>query len=345
MIGILTFNRAINYGAVLQSFALKESLSKYNSCEIINYKNDLIEKAYDFSKDIFLERMYKKITISKKISEFNSFISEISSKNIYDINTIHTIKHNKLVCGSDQVWNFNCSGNDTTYLLNGFENAKKYSYAASFGVSRLPEDQVEIFRDSLSEFKYISVREETGKKICREQLGLDAEVVVDPTLLLTKAEWKDKLNIQTKQKKYVLIYAFDNNDLIKKVAKKIAKVYGLSIYNLAISGRDFFGNKLFKNAGPQEWVSLFYNAIFVVTDSFHGTAFSINFNKPFYTFAKNDRKSRIVDILELMGLQDRLITCEEQVNTENIIDYKQVNKRLEEERQKSLAYIERIVND
>lgn len=344
MIEILTFNRAINYGAVLQAYALKETICKYEACEIINYKCIPIENAYKPFKRGLVKGMIYWLEYYKKYKKFHTFIASISTNEIVDKNDFNNIDYEKIIVGSDQVWNYGCSGNDETFLLPNIET-KKYSYAASFGVAELPEKQVPFFKEQLSKFRYISVREKTGQDICKNQLGLSAEVVLDPTLLLTKEEWADSLRIKYNRKAYILVYTLGLNRKVKETAQKIARQLGIPVYNISTSAKDFFGNKVIKSAGPKEWVKLFYNAAFVVTDSFHGTAFSVNFNKPFYSFADNERASRIVDLLDTLGLQNRLNPTLEEVNSETEIGYVSVNKKLEIERKKSIAFIEKIIND
>lgn len=342
-VGTLTFNRAINYGAILQALALKEKLGTYAETEIINYAQPYIESVYSY-KDNKIKEFIRSMFFGKRDEKFHKIINEISSEKRYEKSDLGQVNYEKIIVGSDQVWNYGCTENDESFLLPNIET-KKYSYAASFGVSRLPEKQVEFFREQLSKFRYISVREKTGQNICKEQLGLAAEVVLDPTLLLTKEEWRELLNIQSNNKKYILFYAFGSNKNLLATAKRLSKLTGLPIYNISVRVNDFFGNKVIKSAGPKDWVELFYNAAFVVTDSFHATAFSINFNKPFYSFSYNKRGSRITDLLNMLGLQERFNPALEDVNLSMEADYNPINRKLEEERKRSLAFIQKIIND
>ncbi len=345
VIYIMTYNRSINYGALLQAFSLKRKvLCFFEKVEIINYFSQYLEDKYKPFNANKLKGILRWIVFHKRDKKFRAFIKEISSEKVYDKAALRQASYEKIIVGSDQVWNYGCSGNDETFLLPNIET-KKYSYAASFGVAELPEKQVPFFKEQLSKFRYISVREKTGQDICKNQLGLSAEVVLDPTLLLTKEEWAESFCIQTKNKKYILVYAFEKSKELTAAAKRMAKLTGLPIYNISVSTKDFFGNKVIKNAGPKEWVELFYNAAFVITDSFHGTAFSINFNKPFYSFASNERASRIVDLLNMLGLEKRLNPTIEAVNLETKIEYVSVHEKLAEERKKSIAFIEKIIND
>lgn len=347
-IGILTFNRAINYGAVLQAYALKTVCNKYGATEIINYKNEMIERAYSLYSSNIIKRFLKKVQFSKKNRKFFDFIDENATEKIYDINNFSSAEEtfDKIIVGSDQVWSFYCSGNDKTYLLHGVsDNVKKYSYAASFGAPVLPQWQLPIFKECLSKFEKISVREETGRKILKEQVNIDSSVVLDPTLLLDKEEWSRSLNIRKMKKKYILTYFLDNDIELKEIASAISKKTGLPIYNITTSTKSFFGEKVIKNAGPKEWAEYFYNAEFVVTSSFHGTAFAINFEKQFYTYAKNNRASRIVDLLSSLGIESRRISNADDVDLSKQINYAQVNEKLNGERKKSFEFIESIINE
>lgn len=349
MIRIITYNRSVNYGALLQAYALKESIKKYVEVELLNYNNKFVEKkeSVKLLSKSFFKNILRTLQFRKKYKRSHAFIKAMASEKIYQRENliVENFSNDKIIVGSDQVWNYNCSGSDTTFLLDWCEKAKKYSYAASFGVSELTKNQIPVFKESLSKFRYISVRERTGQAICKEQLNLDAEIVLDPTLLITKEEWKKRFNIEDKDNQYILVYSFSKNKEFIETVKYISKLTGLPIYNISISVKDFFGDKVIKNAGPKEWLELFYNATFIVTDSFHGTAFSVNFNKPFYVFAKNAKASRIVDLLDVLGLQNRLNPVSTDINLKMEIDYNSVNEKLEIERTKSIAFIEKIIND
>lgn len=351
-IGILTFNRTVNYGAVLQGYALEETFKKSGAdALLINYENSFVEGNETIKFRLgkgFVKRFVRSIQYRKKYKKFYKFIDSISSEKIYkrkDFLNGERPAIDKIVVGSDQVWNFKCSGKDHTFLLDCFGGIKKYSYAASFGVSWLPEEQVPVFKDNLSKIEKISIREKTGEKILNEQLGLESNVVLDPTLLLTKSEWKERMSINENGKKYILVYAIQLSEPVKKIAMEMSKLYNVPIYNISQSAKDFWGDKCIKNAGPHEWIDLFLGASFVVTDSFHGTAFSVNFNKQFYAYANNEKKSRIVDLLQTLELEDRRISDISEIDSKKQIDYNRVNEKLNEERKKSLEFIESIIND
>ena len=346
-IGILTFNRAINYGAVLQALALKQVLQKNTDfVEIINYKCDYIEKTYSFKNDHFFKRILKTILYFKKNKKFKHFISKISSEAEFTKGTIKKCNdiYDIVIVGSDQVWNANCNGHDYTFLLEWFEK-KKYSYSASFGLSSIPKNEVAIYKKALSSFDGVSVREETGKRICANQLDINAIVTIDPSLLLDKNEWISLLELKCNSQSYILIYAFLIDENIKTIALKIKNKYKLPIYVINTSIKNKFGDKLFNNSSPKEFVELIYNAKFIVTDSFHGTAFSINFNKEFFVVAKNDRSSRILDLLSLLDLKDRSCDKNTEINQIEKIDYNKISGCLNRNIKLSLNYLKSIVGN
>ena len=351
-IGILTFNRAINYGAALQAFALKSTIEKKAVCQIINYETIHGRKgnSLSFGKS-FLRNFVKRIANIKKFKRFYSFINKNATDRVYNNKTRYDIlenKFDKIIVGSDQVWNYTCSGEYSTFLLDFVEendNIDCYSYAASFGVPSIPKEHIDCYKQNIRKFKKISTREETGKKILTEQLNLDSSVVLDPTLLLNKEEWHQSLNINKAQKRYILTYFLDSSEELEQMAKAISKQTGFPIYNISTSMKSFFGDKVIKNAGPKEWVEYFYNAEFIVTSSFHGTAFAINFEKQFYTYAENSRASRIVDLLKTLNIEDRRISNANEIDLSKQINYKEVDIKLNEERNKSFEFIESIINE
>ena len=343
MIGILTFQRAINYGAALQAYAMKETVSSFADAEMIDYHSPFIKNATYAAETNKLKKLLKKLYFHTRDLKFKKFVNEMVSKAKYNKETLPLSHYDKIIVGSDQVWNYSCSGRDDTFLLPDFKH-KKYSYAASFGTPTLEESLVPVYKNALSQYNYISVREKTGQTICNQQLDLQAEVVLDPTLLLSKNDWQQKLRLKPSKQKYILVYAMCISDEMKAAAEKISKALHLPIYTISINARNRFGTKSFQSAGPKDFVNLFYNADFVITDSFHGTAFSVNFNKPFYSFIYTNLSSRISDLLGTLGISERLNPSLDDVNA-SPIDFLSVNEKLSEQRKKSLAYIEKIVND
>ena len=262
--------------------------------------------------------------------------------------------YDAFILGSDQLWhpmNF-----ENHYFTMEFINKgkTKITYAPSFGVSSIPQAQIDGTRDYLNRIEKISVREESGKKIIKELTGRDVPVVLDPTFMIKTDEWDEILpEKQVYNKgKYIFCYFLGDNKEHREEVERIKKLTGYDIVTLpyideiAKSDKNFGDEQLF-NVGPAEFIDLIKNAEVIFTDSFHCTAFSIMYKKKFFTFNRfnNNNKAstntRLKSILLLLGLEDRLITdyrkCEEMYS--NKINYNETNERLEKMKKSSLEYI------
>lgn len=359
-IGIITYHRAINYGAILQAYALQTKLKDCGVENIIlDYRNERLEKIHakktlrkckTLKSLIFFFLAHK--NYNRKHVKFRSFLNEHMTLSLpmYSVEDLVAYEddYSLFITGSDQVWNYKLNGKDPAYFLNFVEDkSKKKTYAASFGLSEIPEELKQIYRDLLSDFDSILIRENQGSKIIQDLLSKSSSVVLDPTMLISKEQWIKKLKLEKStykiNDKYILVYAFAGSTNIKKLAINISKETGYKILWISSTYKQSFRIKYIKEAGPKEFVSLFSNAEYVITNSFHGTAFSINFNKQFSMELLPESSgvnSRLEDILELFGLQDRKITsCDPDViNSE--IDYKVVNEKLKIERNKSISVLE-----
>lgn len=360
-VGIITFHRAINYGAVLQAFALNESIKKLGYVPItIDYKNPHIEKIYNpkhfnyRSLKSFLSGIltYNRRKMKKeRFEEFREkyFILDQTS-NLYATENIrHLDSYDKFITGSDQVWNYAPTQFDKAYFLDFVSDSrKKNSYAASFGFDKVPDEYLGDYKAFLGDFNNISVREEQGAIIIKELLNRKAEVVLDPTMLLSKDDWGTISQDYKIKKDYVLIYQLATSQSLLNFAVNLSKKTNCKIIYISDALRKRIKAKYANGIGPQEFLGLFKNAKYIVTNSFHGTAFSINFNKLFFVEmlpppAKVN--SRLENILDTFDLRSRQIVSGANDNIFAEIDYKKVNKKLEIERQRSLDYLKRILEE
>lgn len=360
-IGIITFHRALNYGALLQAYALQTVIVGIGcKCQIINYHSPSIDKKV---KEITLSNcknikgIYRYIFYSrnhnKKMGKFRDFSLKFLNLSAVCTNNSELKKlsstYDCLISGSDQVWNFKITDSDEAYLL-GFEEdgRKKNAYSASFGISDIPEEKVEAYQYLLNDYNQISVREKTGAEMVKKLIGRDVEVTLDPTLLLNKTDWL-KLAVEYKRKDdYILFYGFGMPTSMKSFLSTLARKTGLQIVVISQALRNRVKGIYEKCVGPEEYLGLFKNARYVVTNSFHGIAFSINFNKDFFfeQLPASDLinvNSRIENIRNLFSLQNREITNGVNSNVDKPIDYSLVNKILEEERRKSMMFLNQIV--
>lgn len=357
-IGILTFQNTINYGALLQGYALNKKINEIdNNCEIIQYQCEAIDKKeqpMEFKNIKNIKDLIKFIMLKKseenKLRKFKNFTQNYVSysRKIYCRESIEQLSndYDLFVVGSDQVWNLNITNGDYTYFLDFEKNRqKKNSYAASFGYEHIPEKYIENSKKYLNEFNNITVREQSGSLLVNELVSKDAPVVLDPTMLLTADEWYEISNVNARKEKYILVYFIHNKKETLKFARKLAKDKGLKLVYINISPKPAFGMENMRDASPEEFISLVKNAEYVITGSFHGTVFSINFNKQFFFEIdknKGNYNTRIKNIVGLLGLEDRAIIDPDRY-TDDTIDYNVINPKLDKLRDDSIEHLKNII--
>lgn len=318
-VGIIT-KIGKNYGAVLQAYALKTYLERMGlNASIINYMHKQSKKTYRVCpykwgprgtianiKSLMRFSVIKKS--SKKFDEFkNMKLNLLGEYESYDQLLTSPPDCNIYISGSDQVWNPTISFDPAYYLTFGSDKVKRASYAASIGVTQIPNDIKDEFKKRLSIFDLISVREETAKQTLSE-FGIDAKTAVDPTLLLDSREW-NKIAIDPPiTKPFILCYMVSTPDYVQQLIALIKRQTGLPVYNIVTSSYPApIGDYQIWDAGPEEFVGYFKNAHMVITSSFHGTVFSVIYRKPFVSMLYKATGSRVSDLLSNLGLQDRIV--------------------------------------
>ena len=356
-IGVLTFHNPINYGGILQAYALQTFLKKNNfDCEIINYNSMHIKRSnsliFNQGKKTSTKTIIKNlITIIPNVvrkKNYNKFIR----RNLYlseriekkDFVSYCNNNYESIIVGSDQVWNVDITKDEKDiYFLKNIQ-CNKNSYAASAGTDS--KENIDAILNNTKKFNNISIREESTCKILRDK-GVNVEQNVDPVILLKSEEWsKFSYNIKDKNKSgYILLYILEENKNIKKIAEKIKDIY--KIDKIKTFSKKKYGIKKIKSigtSGPKEFLNAFYNSKVVLTNSFHGTVFSIIFKKDFYVLLPNKRSERIVSILRLFGLENRIVSNINDISRIYLegIDYENVDKMLQAERSKTLKYLKKL---
>jgi len=349
-IAILTItNSGLNFGNRLQNYALQHVL------ETLSVEAETIYSSKSISKSIFLSRirrLFKSIfKVSGRRKSFNAFERKYIKKakrHRYERLNDHCFKdeYDGFIAGSDQIWNPSFPFNSDFEFMVFADPSKRYSYSASFGIDEIPEENKSDYVAWLQQIKRISVRENQGRNIVEALIGRNADVHIDPTMLLTAEHYKSiacRPN-QTIPVKYLLMYFLGDKlgeyvDYIKRIAK---------LLNIVILEMDEYENTPLYHIGPQHFLYLIQHARYVCTDSFHGTTFAILFQKPFSVFYRSDTNmpmhSRIDTLLEKMGLQDRLYSATSVKNVLNPIPYEKVMKRLDKERDAAINYLREIVD-
>lgn len=360
-IAIVTWFHYINYGTALQVFAEKNYIEKKgHQVQVVQYYPEISPTYYKSKLNEYLTRgrnkLYK-LTHSRKIIDsygqevFQSFINEnlpltARVETASDFEALND-KFDCFVCGSDQIWsplNF-----DPHYFLDFVSDpSKMIAYAPSMGVSHIEQPGLDEQISKLTNrFRYLSVRENTGARIIQELNGREAKVVLDPTLLLDNDDWEQCIPGKI-DGKYLLVYFLRENKKYWKVVKEVADRLHLGIKVIPVFEDDLRMSGAQKDAGPDDFVRLVRGASFVCTDSFHGMAFSVNFNKQFLPFkrfpdkAADNQNSRVIDFLDSVGLRDRLYDGGKP-DISNI-DYGAVKEKLEGLRIESRKYLDGALN-
>ena len=348
MIGTITFHWAVNYGAVLQAYALQRSLAeKGYDAEIIDYVpsrvriREMLSHLKKGDKEYFVKK--------KKMAPFVKNELKLSAKK-YGTNA-KLMKcsdmYDAVICGSDQVWNEfftqHAEGKPTlSYFLNFVgKNTKKIGYAVSFGTEKLTDAMKKLIAPEVKTFKAISVREKTGTDILSD-LGVQSEQVCDPTLLFDGKYYEDlvkKAKNVEKQRVFSYIIHANQSEAVK-ISDTVKDHFGES----------HTGKYYYPMCGIYEWLAGIYNSEFVVTNSFHGTVFAILFHKPFIitTIKGSGMNDRIYTLLSSAGLMDRMVSeCDEKA-IEKLIsektDWDEVDKKLGLIRNKSAQFLEEALN-
>lgn len=306
--GILTFHDADNLGAVLQAYALQNTLEDICGvdAEIIDYRCEKISATKRAKKSGGIKGFLKYIIMSAyytvKRHGFDSFRKEhlrLSDK-VYVKDNVSECKNNYdyFICGSDQVWNPQCTDGDTTYLLDFVdENSKKYSYAASIGNCKFSNADAEWLK-LIDEFSRISVREESAAKQLQDFGIKNAAVHPDPVFLLSDEQWKRVMSKRLTDKKYVLVYLVLPDVNVMKAAEEYAEKNGLKLISNKQSAEFILHNS------PSEFLSWIFNAECVFTNSFHGSAFSLIMKKKLYAdirMQNGETNTRVSELLDKVG--------------------------------------------
>ena len=334
-VGILTFHNADNYGSVLQAYALKtfvEEIDGVDYCEIVNYLPPNQEELYSVYVPInSVKNIIKNIRAfffkgllfdrKKEFSDFrknrlgiqkhkSTFLSEEDRK---------LKEYDAVIVGSDQIWNPRSTDFSIFYFVPEF-NGKKIAYAPSFGNATVEDFKNRGIESKVSEalklFHVLSVREKSGVSIIKELAGKSAIEVVDPTLLISD-KWNQIASDSGKNAKYIFFYAIDYNFEAIKMVQKISKKIGLPVKVIFSTNKTYRiigkGFELVKVTAPEDFIGLIKNATLVLSSSFHGTAFSVIFEKNFYALEAHRngvlyKDQRIHGLLSRIGLEDRIIT-------------------------------------
>ena len=364
-VGIITFHNSNNCGSMLESFAINKVIDSlgYNS-EIINYSSEGQLQLYkslfpwnklkNFIKNIILLPHKTKLDLNnKKYQEFKQKYMRLSSDKIQTEDQIRALNYKAFIAGSDQIWNVTIDDYNDVYFLPWVKNKLKIAYAPSFGAkdpSKYDPERIEVYKEFLQKFDFLSVRENNGQKWIKEISGRDAKVVLDPTLLLTIDEYRrlERRNMKLPEK-YIFFYSpgfdLDICDFVKQVSEKYdLPVITWSAKSYYVKGVQRYGFDLPDYEDPSTYLTLIKNATLVFTTSFHGTIFSSLYRKKFFVLKNGGMygtDDRVITLVDKLNLGKHLIEYKFNKGFDYLVetDYSKFDKTLKIEKQKSLDFL------
>lgn len=362
---MITCHDVYNVGASLQAYALMKYLEQCgHNVAIIDYKPDYLSKHYSLTT--VNNKKYDKLGVkqlyllaklpgrvmylfSKKKYNFDMF-----RKNYLKLTPVRYRSFNELkeqcpdadlyIAGSDQIWNpLFQNGKDPAFFLQFVpEKIKRVSYAASFAVDKIEKDDFKRIRYWLESIDKIAVRESSGVKLI-EKMGLKAVRTCDPVFLLDKYQWEKMLPPVIKDQKYILLYDFDQNYVVEKIAKKIAeekKARIISVFKTKVQAN------IYSDMGPLEFLNLIKDAEFVISNSFHATAFSIIFHKEFCVVKRKENiNMRMVDLLKEVGLEDRMVGSFSELRKIKSLNWDCVDNIIKEDKNRAKKYLNEVTGE
>lgn len=365
-VGIITMHRVLNCGSAIQAYALQKVVKNLGfDVEIIDY-----QYPNKYHKDL-----HKIVNIRGYIKEIYGFFINIRRrinfrqfyKKFLNLSEYHYDSKEKLsllkphydiyLSGSDQVWNPKSIAFDTSFMLSWVGSGKKVAYSGSFATTHIPNEYKNVYSKALAQYDSLSVREESSLSLVKELSGKNAKFVLDPALLLGPDDWNDIIQDADVHVdgEYILIYllgySFNIYPWAYNLISYLEKKYKRQVVILAMSRTYQYRLKnkhIVHKISPQNFLSLIANASLVVTDSFHATAMSINFQVPFYSLIKDktSKDNRVYSLLLSMNAEDRAIVKDssfDELPTINM-NYEPINAKLQSLRKDSISYLLKSLN-
>lgn len=356
----ITCHHSFNHGAMLQAYALQAYLQSLgHDVQVIDYRPyympqlrinfNWVPSKFNY---LILRQIYRIAKLpylrleQRRRNALEQFFKKYIAITDAEYRSISELKKNPpiadlYIAGSDQIWNTTFeNGKDAAFYLDFGNPKRKISYAASFATETLESGTEEFVKNQLGNFDAISVRESSGLKILQE-LGYEGRIVVDPVFLLNKESWNQFDNADLEDERYILTYDFEKNGTnIASIAKRIAGLADCKIYSVSPFKRSY-ADKCFVDVSPGMFVALIKHAQCIISNSFHGTAFSMIFEQPFFVVNREDGLNvRMKDLLSLYGLTERLITLDvpDRLLMRDIY-YKPVLERLQKDIEFSKSYL------
>lgn len=348
-IGIFTFHRAKNYGAVLQAYALQHFVRNLGyQCNIVDYTTNECDLKFDIKKKSIKEKfLYPKYN-QERDTKFKNFVDEyltLSKQRSHRKNEVEEIVKQYDICiaGSDQIWNPEFLRQNITtevYFLHLDNITKRIAYAPSIGDTSAT--QLKKYKNIIERFDYIWMREQTVASNMQTFIEKEVGYIPDPVFLLTKEQWSLLAHKQYKKDPYIFFYIVRQDNVSISMAKAIAKKLKMKLVIVSYHER-YWGKDIINccNAGPIDFLNIIKNASLVLTTSFHATAFSIILEKPFYCVIQKEQDYRLSDLMKLFEINDRILSNNKDIEKIDLVDmnYSKIKKIYQRENKRAIQML------
>lgn len=362
-VGIVTIHKINNYGAALQAYALNHHIrSLGHDAKTIDFRTYRVAESYKLLHPVEnrmdlvrnAQAMFYAGKLRRRKARFDRFLAEkvpMTDQAWYSNEELRAaeLDFDTYICGSDQIWNTHCRNYDDAFILEFARGrGERISYAASLGASSIHPEMQERFRRELSEYRAVSVRESDAVSIIEPLAGKPVAHVCDPVLLLTPEQWRKTAAAPLMKEPYIFFYHV-KGDLpgMRAYVRALSERTGMKIVAVTMNLREMlYPNVKHYDAGPAEFLSLIDNAAYVVTNSFHATAFSLLFRKKFMVFSpRSSGPSRLTSILASSSLMDRVWDKGGCTPIEGEIDYDAAWQRLRPFVDASAEFLKKALED
>lgn len=353
-VGIVTFYLNHNYGTTLQCYALRKAVQKISDYDVIVIPHTFVNKIVNgFGEE------YLRIQYDERIKKFDSFLKEEIGCNLEHIEHLtdkNVPKCDYYIAGSDVIWNTAATNSDENFFLDftAKMDVVNIAYAPSLGTNDVSILNEKLFSKHIDRFDFLSVREKESIDFIKKYTSKDVISVLDPTLLLDREDYLKLIEGEESKtdRKFILLYlVYDNSENIPKIldyANRISLEKGYQIVHFIYNIPNYIfedRGKSFAFSGPKEFLWYINNAEIVLTNSFHGIAFSIIFQKPFYVITRENARGKIYNILNELGLSERLFGNEIDIDTMLFsLDYENVNTKLNCLKSSSYNFLKKALN-
>ncbi len=357
----ITYHNVYNYGAVLQAYALQKAQeSLFIDNVIIDYssqKNRIFHRIKGTSLKILIVNVLRLMELFLHFRQIYrchqnfELFQKTRVKLTKKYQSLAQLRENPpkadyYIAGSDQLWNVSVKIHDEFFLNFGEPGVKRASYAVSMGSYEVPAEHYIRMKELINRFEVVSVRERKAKEYIDALLYRDIKVMIncDPVFLLSRDEWTQLAKGRRITEKYILCYPMSGHPLMQKALMKLKELTG---YITVVIKTELFtsikGDIILRDSTPEEFVDLVNRAEYILTTSFHGTAFSTIFNKKFFSMVGGSAPDRIINLLERFGLEDRVAKEISDIHM-NEVDYTKANETIQRERAAGLNYLQMLNN-